>query len=85
MNKLYHIQEVNYENRRQDKTVIKKKKYEGIQLAEKIETDPSNLYRIIRNENTNPTIKMVKKITDAFEVSVDELVCDIDAYEKIRR
>ncbi len=54
-------------------------------LAEKIETDPSNLYRIIRNENTNPTIKIVKKIADAFEVSVDELVCDIDAYEKIRR
>jgi transcriptional regulator with XRE-family HTH domain len=54
-------------------------------LAEKIETNPSNLYRIIRNENTNPTIKIVKKIADAFEVSVDELVCDIDAYEKIRR
>ena len=54
-------------------------------LAEKIETDPSNLYRIIRNENTNPTIKIVIKIADAFEVSVDELVCDIDAYEKIRR
>ncbi|MBU5308424.1 helix-turn-helix transcriptional regulator [Clostridioides mangenotii] len=54
-------------------------------LAEKIETDPSNLYRIIRNENTNPTIKIVKKIADAFEVSVDELVCDIDAYEKIRK
>jgi transcriptional regulator with XRE-family HTH domain len=43
-------------------------------LAEKIETDPSNLYRIIRNENTNPTIKIVKKIADAFEVSVDELI-----------
>ncbi len=43
-------------------------------LAEKIETDPSNLYRIIRNENTNPTIKIVKKIADALEVSVDELI-----------
>lgn len=54
-------------------------------LAEKIETDPSNLYRIIRNENTNPTIKIVKKIADVFEVSVDELVCDVDVYEKIRK
>lgn len=54
-------------------------------LAEKIETDQSNLYRIIRNEKTNPTIKIVKKIADALEVSVDELVCDIDVYEKIRR
>ena len=43
-------------------------------LAEKIETDPSNLYRIIRNENTNPTIRIVKKIADALEVSVDELI-----------
>jgi transcriptional regulator with XRE-family HTH domain len=43
-------------------------------FAEKIEIDPSNLYRIIRNENTNPTIKIVKKIADAFDVSVDELI-----------
>jgi len=43
-------------------------------FADKIETDPSNLYRIIRNENTNPTIKIVKKIADAFDVSVDELI-----------
>ncbi|WP_304341111.1 helix-turn-helix domain-containing protein [Metaclostridioides mangenotii] len=54
-------------------------------LAEKIETDSSNLYRIIRNENTNPTIKIVKKIADAFEVSVDELVCDIDVCEGTRK
>ena len=54
-------------------------------LAEKTEIDPSNLYKIIRNENTNPTIRIVKKIADAFEVSVDELVSDIDAYEGTRK
>nr|WP_312985938.1 helix-turn-helix transcriptional regulator [Clostridioides sp.] len=43
-------------------------------LAEKSEIDPSNLYKIIRNENTNPTINVVKKITDALEVTVDELI-----------
>lgn len=43
-------------------------------LAEKSEIDPSNLYKIIRNENTNPTINVVKKIADALEVTVDELI-----------
>ncbi|GEM_PF-7124189 len=79
------MEEENYDNRRQDKPIIKIRNMKAYILAEKIETDPSNLYKIIRNENTNPTIKIVKKIADAFEVSVDELVCDIDAYEKIRR
>ena len=65
--------------------LLKLKNMKAYILAEKIETDPSNLYRIIRNENANPTIKIVKKIADAFEVSVDELVCDIDVYEGTRK
>lgn len=43
-------------------------------LAEKSEIDPSNLYKIIRNENVNPTIKVVKKIATALDVTVDELI-----------
>jgi len=54
--------------------LLKLKNMKAYILAEKIETDPSNLYRKIRNENTNPTIRIVKKIADALEVTVDELI-----------
>ena len=43
-------------------------------MAEEIGISQGNLYDILNGKNSNPTIKVVKKIADYLGVTVDELL-----------
>lgn len=43
-------------------------------MAKEIGISQGNLYDILNGKNSNPTIKVVKKIADYLEVTVDELL-----------
>lgn len=43
-------------------------------MAEEIGISQGNLYDILNGKNSNPTIKVVKKIADCLGVTVDELL-----------
>ena len=43
-------------------------------MAKEIGISQGNLYDILNGKNSNPTIKVLKKITDYLEITVDELI-----------
>lgn len=43
-------------------------------MAKEIEISQGNLYDILNGKNSNPTIKVLKKIADYLGVTVDELL-----------
>lgn len=56
------------------KALRKKHKISQEQLAQKAGITYSTLIKIESGANDNPTIKTMKKIADALDVSLDELV-----------
>lgn len=43
-------------------------------MAKEIGISQGNLYDILNGKNSNPTIKVLKKITDYLDITVDELI-----------
>lgn len=43
-------------------------------MAKEIGISQGNIYDILNGKNSNPTIKVLKKISDYLEVTVDELL-----------
>ena len=56
------------------KKLRKKHKLSQEELAKKADITYSTLIKIESGANKNPTIKTLKKIADALEVSIDKLV-----------
>lgn len=53
---------------------LAKKDIKPYKMAKEIGISQGNLYDILNGKNSNPTIKVVKKITDYLGVTVDELL-----------
>ncbi|WP_024622207.1 helix-turn-helix domain-containing protein [Metaclostridioides mangenotii] len=64
------------------KRILKEKGVTAYKISKDLNINESLIYQILRGEVKNPRVLTLKKIADYLEVSVDELVCDIDAYKK---
>lgn len=53
---------------------LKKKGIKAYKMAKEIGISNGNLYDILNGKNSNPTIKVVKRIADYLGVTVDELL-----------
>lgn len=53
---------------------LAKNRIKPYKMAKEIGISQGNLYDILNGKNSNPTIKVVKKIADYLEVTVDELL-----------
>lgn len=53
---------------------LAKNEIKPYKMAKDLGISQSNLYDILNGKNSNPTIKVVKKIADYLEVTVDELI-----------
>lgn len=53
---------------------LAKKGIKSYKMAKEIGISQGNLYDILNGKNSNPTIKVLKKITDYLEITVDELI-----------
>lgn len=54
--------------------ILNKKGIKPYKMAKEIEVSQGNLYDILNGKNSNPTIKVVKKIADYLGITVDELI-----------
>lgn len=54
--------------------ILNKKGIRPYKMAKEIEVSQGNLYDILNGKNSNPTIKVVKKIADYLGITVDELI-----------
>ncbi len=53
---------------------LTKKEIKPYKMAKEIGISQGNLYDILNGKNSNPTIKVLKKITDYLDITVDELI-----------
>lgn len=53
---------------------LTKKDIKPYKMAKEIGISQGNLYDILNGKNSNPTIKVLKKISDYLGVTVDELL-----------
>ncbi len=56
------------------KKILKERDINVLNLSKELKIEPSNLYRITRGENKNPTINTLIKIADYLDITLDELV-----------
>lgn len=54
--------------------ILDRKEIKPYKMAKEIGISQGNLYDILNGKNSNPTIKVLKKITDYLEITVDELI-----------
>lgn len=54
--------------------ILDRKGIKPYKIAKEIGISQGNLYDILNGKNSNPTIKVLKKITDYLEITVDELI-----------
>lgn len=54
--------------------ILDKKGIKPYKMSSEIKISQGNLYDILNGKNSNPTIKVVKKIADYLEVGIEELV-----------
>ncbi|EQF23687.1 helix-turn-helix transcriptional regulator [Clostridioides difficile] len=54
--------------------ILRKRNIKTYKLAKELDVDVSGLYKILRNENRNPTVNTLIKIADYLDITLDELV-----------
>lgn len=60
------------------KNILEEKNITGTKLAKLTGLDASYMYEILNNKKTNPSIKVVIKISKVLNVDIDKLLYKVD-------
>lgn len=54
--------------------ILENKGIKPYKMAREIGISEGNLYDILNGKNSNPTIKIIKKISDYLDIKIDDLI-----------